>query len=125
MTDRSRSAATRTPARTAAEGTDTFAISYGDAVSDGVPGPGAGNIEAGGTDDIYTFAADAGHVVVFDVLSGSAGAFRWRLEAPDGTELFAGLFTDRRLELRQTGTCAVFVGGAAATTARRCPERPR
>jgi hypothetical protein len=33
---------------------------------------------------------------IFDVLSGSAGTFRWDADAPDGSELFDGLFTDRR-----------------------------
>lgn len=36
---------------------DQCAIAYGDTVAHGTPGPGAGNIEVGGAQDAYTFAA--------------------------------------------------------------------
>jgi hypothetical protein len=54
--NRARTIAGATPA----ELTDAFAIEYGDTVSDGVPCPGAGNIEAGGNADVYAFQGTAG-----------------------------------------------------------------
>jgi hypothetical protein len=107
-------AGSATPA--SGQATDVFVIGYGDTVSDGVPGPGAGHIEAGGDIDVYTFEGTAGDQAIFDVLAGSAGTFRWDAEAPDGTDLFGGLFTDRRVALPQTGTYAVAVRGANAAT---------
>jgi len=95
---------------------DTFAIAYGDTVADGVPGAGAGNIEAGGAQDAYTFDAAAGDVAIIDALQGGAGDFRWRLEAPDGTTLFDALYVDRADELPQAGTYTLTVRGATATT---------
>ena len=68
--------------------TDTFEIAYGDTVSDGVPGPGAGNIEVAGAVDVYTFEAATGDAVIFDAVSGAAGDFRWRLVEPGGTTVF-------------------------------------
>jgi hypothetical protein len=99
-----------------AQASEVFAIRYGETVSDGVPGPGAGNIEVGGNQDVYTFEGNAGEQAVFDVLSGSAGTFRWDAKAPDGTGLFDGLFTDRSVLLPQTGTYSVAVQGANAAT---------
>lgn len=65
-----------------AQAIDVFLISYGDTVADGVPGPGAGNLEAGGAEDRYEFDGEAGDVAVLDVLAGSTTTFRWRLDAP-------------------------------------------
>ena len=93
----------------------SFSIAYADTVSDGVPGPGAGNIEVGGAVDSYSFEAEAGDVAIFDVLAGGAGTFRWRLEAPDGTAVFDGLFVDRTEPL-ETGTYILSARGATATT---------
>ena len=45
---------------------DMFAISIGDAVSDGIPGVGAGNIEVPGARDVYTFSGTAGEVIFLD-----------------------------------------------------------
>jgi hypothetical protein len=94
---------------------DSFSIAYGDTVSDGVPAPGAGNIEVGGAVDSYSFDAEAGDVAIFDVLAGNAGTFRWRLEAPDGSAVFDGLYVDRTEPLA-TGTYILSVRGATATT---------
>ena len=99
-----------------AQVSDVFAIGYGDTVSDGVPGPGAGNIEAGGNEDVYTFQGTAGDQAIFDVLAGSAGTFRWDANSPDGSDLFDGLFTDRSVVLPQTGAYSVAVRGANAAT---------
>jgi hypothetical protein len=111
-----RDTAATSAAPPSAKVTEVFAIGYGDTVSNGVPGPGAGNIEAGGNQDVYTFGGNAGEQAIFDVLSGSAGTFRWDAKAPDGTGLFDGLFTDRSVLLPQTGTYSVAVKGANAAT---------
>ena len=43
-----------------------FEIAIGDTVSDGVPAPGAGNIETPGSADVYVFDAAAGTTIFFD-----------------------------------------------------------
>lgn len=91
--------------------TDTFEIAYGDTVSDGVPGPGAGNIEVAGAVDVYTFEATTGDAVIFDAVSGAAGDFRWRLVEPGGTTVFDGIYTDRDPTLDETGTYTLTVTG--------------
>jgi hypothetical protein len=95
---------------------DTFDIAYGDTVSDGVPGPGAGNLEAGGAVDVYTFAAAAGDAVIFDALAGATVSFRWRLEGPGGEVVFDAAYVDRSEELADTGTYSLTVYGTSATT---------
>src|SRR5690606_20784050 len=70
---------------------DEFAISLGDSVSDGVPGPGAGNLESPGSIDVYTFTITRETEVYFDEISGGCGIV-WRAEAPDGTALFDNNF---------------------------------
>ena len=59
------------PASPAHAATDRFTIAYGDTISDGVPGVGAGNLEAGGDTDAGggggiapTQAAALGHLLV-------------------------------------------------------------
>jgi Bacterial Ig domain/Putative Ig domain len=99
-----------------ARGDDLFVIAYGDTISDGSPGPGAGNIEVGGTQDVYTFQADAGDDAILDALTGGAGTFRWRLERPDGTAIFDGLYVDRRPTLPLSGTYTLSVRGSTSTT---------
>lgn len=94
---------------------DTFDISYGDTVSDGVPEPGAGNIEVGRSVDSYTFDANAGDLAIFDTLAASA-TFRWSLETPGGDVLFDVLYVDRSEELPETGTYVLTVFGSTATT---------
>lgn len=66
---------------------DTFSITIGDTVSDGVPGPGAGNLERPGSRDVYLLDMTAETLVYFDEISGSCSIV-WRCEAPDGTVLF-------------------------------------
>ncbi|MBL8134813.1 MAG: hypothetical protein JNL42_23335, partial [Anaerolineae bacterium] len=90
-----------------------FAISIGDTVSDGAPAAGAGNLEAPGALDIYTFSGTAGQEVVFDYLSGNAGQIGWRLNAPDGTVLFDAILGDRQQALAQTGTYTLTLRGNA------------
>lgn len=95
---------------------DMFQISYGDTVSDGVPGPGAGNIENAGDQDTYEFEGTTGDDVILDSLVGSSGQYSWRLEAPNGTEIFDSFKLDRRLTLPQTGTYSLVVRGSRADT---------
>src|SRR5206468_2901795 len=58
-------------------------------VTNGVPGPGAGNIETPGTHDIYTFTAAAGQKVYFQLLGGSPGLnVNWRVVDQAGNQLF-------------------------------------
>jgi hypothetical protein len=93
---------------------DIFAIGLGDIVSDGVPAAGAGNIEVGGTEDVYTFGASGGDEVILDVLAGNNTTFRWRLDAPDGSVVFDGIYGDR-VFAADAGTYTVTVRGATAT----------
>ena len=69
----------------------SFPISIGDVVSDGVPGPGAGHIETPGVRDIYTFNATAGQEIFVD-LQGHSGltGMDWKLEDSEGTVIFSG-----------------------------------
>jgi hypothetical protein len=95
---------------------EVFQISYGDTVSDGVPGPGAGSIETGGAQDAYEFEGSTGDDVILDSLVGGSGQFRWLLEAPDSTVLFDSFNVDRQLTLPQTGTYTLGVRGNSAST---------
>ncbi len=74
---------------------DTFAIAIGDTVSNGVPEPGAGNIESPGVRDIYTFSASPGQAVFFDYQAGGTSALTWKLVDAAGTVVFdRGFFQD-------------------------------
>ncbi len=88
---------------------DNFAIAYGDTAADGVPAPGAGNLESGGAQDVYTFAGSSGDVIILDVISGYAGDFRWSLAAPDGTVLFDRLYVDSQQTLTAAGMYTITV----------------
>ena len=98
---------------------DVFAIEYGDFVSDGSPGPGAGNIEEAGTVDIFTFEGVAGEEVCFLELSGPC-SIRWFVDDPLGNQLFQdngfcggdpGTFI-----LPETGTYTITVDGEMSAT---------
>jgi predicted secreted protein len=76
-------------------GTQAFDISIGNTISEGVPGGGAGRIEAPGVQDVYRFQAVAGQVVFFDLLEGATARIRWRLTDSEGNEVFSeGFFFD-------------------------------
>ncbi|MBK8022665.1 MAG: hypothetical protein IPK19_14840 [Chloroflexi bacterium] len=90
---------------------ETFNISLGDIVSDGVPAAGAGNLEAPGAIDRYLFSASAGQWIYLDFLAGNNGLIGWRLEAPDGSTLFDSFLTDRLLQLDQTGVYTLILRG--------------
>ena len=69
-------------------------ISIGQAVTNGVPGPGAGQIETPGVVDSYTFTATAGQRVYFDEqVNESCGArLWWRCVGPTNEVLFDEVF---------------------------------
>jgi hypothetical protein len=69
---------------------DHFAIAIGDTISDGAPGPGAGNIESPGVKDIYTFNAAPGQQIDPELLAYEVTAtyVDWRLVDSAGSELF-------------------------------------
>ena len=70
-------------------GPQTFAYTIGTTVSDGVPAPGAGNIETVGGEDDYTFSGATGQKIFYDALSVSGGNcnFHRTLVAPNGTNV--------------------------------------
>lgn len=93
-----------------------FPIAIGDTVSNGVPGPGAGNIEVPGAEDRYTFQGTAGQNVFFEQL-GAATAFEgylmWEILQPSGTTLtrayIGGSGTIGRKTLPETGAYTIRV----------------
>jgi len=94
---------------------DVFDVSVGDAVSDGVPGAGAGRIETPGAHDEYRFTATQGDKIFLDVQTadGTLDLIRLDLDAPDGSNLYGyairggdpGTFS-----LPSTGTYTIRVG---------------
>jgi hypothetical protein len=93
--------------------TDMFAIGLEEVVSDGVPGPGAGNIEEPGTSDVYTFSASAGTEVYFDELSGACG-IRWDCVDANGDTVF----TDTGMCSGDPGLVSLALGGTYTINAR-------
>ena len=67
----------------------TFAYTVGNTVSNGVPAAGAGNIEAAGASDTYTFTGTAGQKVFVDQLSATSCSLTWSLTGPGGATVFA------------------------------------
>ena len=67
-----------------------FAISIGNTLSEGVPGPGAGMIESPGAEDVYRFSAAPNQRVYFRVLEfgKSMSYIKWRLTGPDEQNVF-------------------------------------
>jgi predicted secreted protein len=95
---------------------DEFTIGFGDTVSDGVPAPGAGNLEAPGAVDHYRFDAAAGQTVIVDALVGNTTVVRWSLSAPDGSTVFDAFFVDQEATLTETGTYTLTVEGLQITS---------
>ncbi|MBL9171014.1 MAG: hypothetical protein JNN07_25000, partial [Verrucomicrobiales bacterium] len=71
-----------------------FALNLGQAVTNGSPTAGAGNIESPGATDTYTFTATAGQSFFFDELTGlgCSSGLRWQLRNPQGIRVFDDLF---------------------------------
>ncbi len=100
-------------------------------MSDGIPGPGAGELEDPGSVDIYTFTATAGQVVFFESIS-QAPAFvnnlRWELLPPTGPAVFSSFFAnpqgrtvlpvagEYRIRLFTDGNQAAWVGSYSFST---------
>lgn len=88
-----------------------FPLDFGDTVSNGVPAPGAGNLESPGAIDIYEFTGTAGNEVVFNWISGEdvyvyLGSPSWNLVFEEGREI-----TDKRVVLSETGKYTLWVEG--------------
>ena len=98
----------------------TFAINIGDVVSDGVPEPGAGNIEAIGAVDVYTFTAQSGQLLYFDTISTEIYFcdLGIHLRAPDGSSIFnQPCFADKdTFALAQSGAYTLTVDGEGTAT---------
>ena len=67
-----------------------FPIRIGDTIKENSPGPGAGEIEAPGSHDVYTFNAAAGQHVFFRMIEHGKGMeqIKWKLTDSDGTAIF-------------------------------------
>jgi len=92
-----------------------FEIKIGDSVSQDQPGPGAGNIEAPGSFDVYTFTASAGQTVALSVLTtpNSSNLINWKLVDEAGTELFNNCMEcgdPDPITLTQSGAYQIIVG---------------
>jgi hypothetical protein len=102
---------------------DEFIIEYEDVITNGfingTPADGAGNIEAVGSLDIYTFTATPGDLVTFDSLGSSPG-IRWRLRDSSGssTPIFDNLISNDvdNVELTLGGTYTLRVYGQSTST---------
>ncbi len=98
---------------------DVFEIGLDEVVSQGSPGPGAGEIEQPGVEDVYILEVDAPVLVYFDELAGGC-SIHWTCEAPDGTSLFndaAMCITDPgEVLLDQVGEYVIRVWGNQSTT---------
>ena len=69
---------------------DRFSIKIGDKIKPGIPGAGAGRIEAPGAEDVYVFSAAAGQKVSFHLSQRGKGMeyLKWRLVDDNDMELF-------------------------------------
>jgi len=67
-----------------------FTINLNDNVSRDVPDTGAGYIENPGSNDVYTFTADSGQAVYFQVKEPpkTGDSINWRVEDEQGNEIF-------------------------------------
>ncbi|BCX48174.1 hypothetical protein HAHE_20820 [Haloferula helveola] len=103
---------------TAVPDPESFGISIGDTISDGAPGPGAGNIETPGAFDHYTFTGAAGQKVFVDSLGFSGlNLIDFKLFDPSDSLVFSsafGLSDVGTLELPETGTYRLEVGEAGS-----------
>ncbi len=90
---------------------EQFVIGFGDVVSEGVPGPGAGSVDTPGAEDRYAFDGVASQTIVFDHLAGRNVFIGWTLEAPDGTTVFESFIGDRQVVLPLTGAYTLTLRG--------------
>lgn len=102
----------------------TFPIQLNNAVSDGVPGVGAGRMEVHTETDYYTFAGTNGQNIFVEELSAAsafAGWLRWELKSPSNVTIFSSYLDNNsdigRRTLPETGTYTVRVWVGAANAA--------
>jgi hypothetical protein len=72
--------------------TENFSISLNQVVSNGVPAPGAGNLERGSAVDIYTFTASAGQEVFFNEVFTNNCSVTWTLKDSGRATIFSEAF---------------------------------
>ena len=77
-----------------------FNLTLDQTVTNGIPGPGAGDIESAGSTDVYTFTALPGQVVYFDEQSGDSCTTHLFWRCTDATK---GVLFDE--QLASTGVC--------------------
>jgi hypothetical protein len=98
---------------------DTFTIALEQAVSNGNPGPGAGNIEVAGATDIYSFTIAAPTTIYADEVSGGC-PINWKLVSPSGATIFSDTAictTDPGVRaLTEVGTYVVTVAANGSST---------
>jgi hypothetical protein len=86
---------------------DSFAINYGDSLSNGVPAIGAGNIEVPGAYDQYTFTGAVGETVEIDITAfAGSDTINYRLLNPLGAEVYS-----RPLNLGDSGSIELLIAG--------------
>jgi hypothetical protein len=101
-----------------------FALGFDQQVSNGMiggtPTNGAGNIEAGGDRDIYSFTVAANTEIYIETFTvTSSGILRWTLAPPSGPNVFTGTFISNdpgRLALSGAGTYTLTAFGDGAAT---------
>src|SRR5439155_1718700 len=96
-----------------------FSIAIGDTVTNGVPLPGAGNLEVAGANDIYTFTGTSNQLVYFDDLSAERCCLNWDVFDPVGNLLIRDRLDDAdpgRSRLTKSGTYTIYVYPAGPDT---------
>jgi hypothetical protein len=90
-----------------------FAVSIGDRIAEGAPGPGAGSIQRPHEQDVYVFNARPGQSAYFRMAGHSNGmaSIRWRLVDANGAEVF-----DTCLACSEPGVQRLATGGTYTLT---------
>lgn len=102
----------------------TFPIQLNNVISDGVPGSGAGRMDAHTEADYYTFAGTNGQNIFVEEISAAsafAGWLRWELKSPSNVTIFSSYLDSNsdigRRTLPETGTYTVRVWVGTANAA--------
>ncbi|MBK8001240.1 MAG: hypothetical protein IPK15_21650, partial [Verrucomicrobia bacterium] len=96
---------------------DRFVTSIGATVTNGLPAPGAGNLEAPGAKDIYTFTAIAGTQVYFEDLGASTCCLDWYVYDESGNTVLGDRLDGGdpgRYKLNRSGVYTIVVQPAGA-----------
>jgi hypothetical protein len=98
---------------------DSFTIGLEQPVSNGVPGPGAGNLEAPGSTDTYLVTIAAPTTIYADALSGSC-LINWSMKSPSNATVFSSTSicgTDPGVKvLTEVGTYTITVAATPTFT---------